>query len=1079
MQSSWRNAGVQSPPSEPSLVVNVSGYGAVGDSFTDCRPAFLSAISALAGRPGIIQVPAGKFRLTRGISLPEGAILRGNSSTETSLIFDFGTSGDNGISINGSKSQVTQNLTANAVRGSNTIQLSSTSGLKSGDYLLLTQNNLWETVPATGWAFRSPGQLVQIRYVQGSLVHLAEPLNLTFTTALQAQAQVAVPRQNVGIENIRLRRMANAAGVPSNISFTVASNCWVRGVESHFSASSHIMIAQSSHLTISGNYIHDGFVFDGTGTRGYGVTLIQQSTNCLIENNIFRRLRHGLTCKEGANGNVLAYNYCREPFRTEFPSDGGADCLLHGYWPTANLYEGNVGQFFQASATWGPAGPHNTVFRNRFLNYGIYGSQVATGTNLQQSDSTNIWCNESTATGSFMGFPLGVTMWLSSYSSLALNYAQSALQRSASVPPAAQLSSLYRTSAPEWWPASVAWAKIGWPHAVGSGSNPAYERWIGAGLKVVPHIPSAAAKNITITSFTPVQGSYKSVDVYAGGTLVVLAPLSIDSVLRVRSGASLVLNSALLTGGARLVVDAGGTVVVNGAAGVWQTSAKGAFRLTGAHSISTSSSWVYGSPAAQEAGDLMPATVARLTVNCGSTLTMNKEHTVTDQLVLEAGTLSSTAATRLTLGPNAVIPPVGSAAVWEGSQHSTVLRTWPNELRSMRGSWMFLAPLVANQSIGAWAQSNPFVPTTYRPTGTSSVFLYSQTSPAGRSTNGYIKPDSALQILPVGQGARVWVNPTANQVQLSLLGAPRIGAVTIPLPYCQSGCNFSNPNGWSIVGNPYLSPINWSLVTGKTNVANAIHSWDWRQRRWRTFVNGIGTFGYDGTVQPGEAFMVNATATGASIQFTEGAKTSTAAVPQSIEPAQLVRLKFSTADEECELVLYPYPGATETYSAQTDALKQGTQLAHLQSQDQTQLVIKAYDGVPKTVVSISTAAELVIENLPKLPEGNTWTLTHTTGAVISLQLDDEGNSGSTHVSPGLYTLSAAGATLNPAQATPFPNPFNSQLTISNALGANIKVTDLAGRLWHQGVYEHPFNTEHWPAGLYLLQVGGKVHKMVK
>ena len=78
-----------------------------------------------------------------------------------------------------------------------------------------------------------------------------------------------------------------------------------------------------------------------------------------------------MVAKQGANGNVFAYNYSLDPYRSEYPHDAGGDMLLHGHYPFANLFEGNIGQSMIMDDTWGASGPYNTFFRNRAELYGI------------------------------------------------------------------------------------------------------------------------------------------------------------------------------------------------------------------------------------------------------------------------------------------------------------------------------------------------------------------------------------------------------------------------------------------------------------------------------------------------------------------------------------------------------------------------------------------------------------------------------------------------------------------------------------------------------------------------------------
>jgi hypothetical protein len=122
----------------------------------------------------------------------------------------------------------------------------------------------------------------------------------------------------------------------------------------------HVMIEYSKNIEVSGCYIHHSFGYDGSGTRGYGVCLRQHASDCLVENNFFRFLRHAMMVKEGANGNVFGYNYSIEPNRSEPIADFSGDISLHGHYAFANLFEGNIVQNIIIDQFWGQSGPHNT-----------------------------------------------------------------------------------------------------------------------------------------------------------------------------------------------------------------------------------------------------------------------------------------------------------------------------------------------------------------------------------------------------------------------------------------------------------------------------------------------------------------------------------------------------------------------------------------------------------------------------------------------------------------------------------------------------------------------------------------------
>jgi hypothetical protein len=89
----------------------------------------------------------------------------------------------------------------------------------------------------------------------------------------------------------------------------------------------------------------------------------QHATSVLVENNVFRRLRHSMLVQVGVSGNVFGYNYSRET-QWELPNVP-PDISVHGHYPFANLFEGNIVQGAGVTDYWGPAGPDNLFFRNR------------------------------------------------------------------------------------------------------------------------------------------------------------------------------------------------------------------------------------------------------------------------------------------------------------------------------------------------------------------------------------------------------------------------------------------------------------------------------------------------------------------------------------------------------------------------------------------------------------------------------------------------------------------------------------------------------------------------------------------
>ena len=170
------------------------------------------------------------------------------------------------------------------------------------------------------------------------------------------------PIKNVGIEKLKIYR--NDTGhheAGENIYFSYAVNCWVKGVESYYNCRHHVNVIYSSHIKISGSYFNNAR-FKGDRGFGYGVVLNYSTTNCLIENNIFRKLRHAMLVQAGANCNVFSYNYSREQDWNY--SSQGADLCLHGNFPYSNLFEENNVEWIKADDEHSVNGPYNTFVRN-------------------------------------------------------------------------------------------------------------------------------------------------------------------------------------------------------------------------------------------------------------------------------------------------------------------------------------------------------------------------------------------------------------------------------------------------------------------------------------------------------------------------------------------------------------------------------------------------------------------------------------------------------------------------------------------------------------------------------------------
>jgi hypothetical protein len=198
--------------------------------------------------------------------------------------------------------------------------------------------------------------------------------------------------------------------------------------------------------------------------------------------------------KQGANGNVFAYNYSIEPKRTEPIADFSGDISVHGHYPFANLFEGNIVQNIIIDHYWGPAGEDNMYFRNRAELYGFIITSSTTPS-LQQ----NIVANDITNTGLIYG----QYMLNGSNHFLWGNRAKGVLSPSTST--GIQSQSLFSQSAPWYFSTfSPIWQSIGHPYNIATSYNPARDRYQQGNLCpcVTPNLTTSAEELRTSYLYT-------------------------------------------------------------------------------------------------------------------------------------------------------------------------------------------------------------------------------------------------------------------------------------------------------------------------------------------------------------------------------------------------------------------------------------------------------------------------------------------------------------------------------------------------------------------------------------------------
>jgi len=465
----WNKSGLSPAFSAPTTEIDVTTLGVIPDDGLPDHAALNTALANLPVGGAVLKFPAGNYQFGAAINMPSNCIIRGAGADSTRFVFNLNGAVNNNFNFYGTGSSTWWSLNGPFTRGTSVFALQGASAFfQPGDYIeIRQQNGSWDTNPAS-WAAYAVGHVSRVDSCSADSVYLTEGIRIDLSATLNPEIREIYPVRNSGLECFRMTRTdSTTASVNFGVYYYIASDCYIRGVESFKSICSHVIAEISSHIDISGNYFHESYLYDGSSTRGYGVTLGVHSVLCRVENNVFRKLRHAMMVKQGANGNVFGYNHSLQPFRSEFPTDFGGDISVHGHYPFANLFEGNNCKNAAIDQAWGPNGPYNTLFRNRIE---LYGLTISSGS--VQSNKQTLVGNDITSTAVFQGM----------YSLNGSDHLQWGNRVQGTVTPAGtgslSDSSLYLETTPTFWTGSLPWPSIGIPYTAQANLTPASVRYL-------------------------------------------------------------------------------------------------------------------------------------------------------------------------------------------------------------------------------------------------------------------------------------------------------------------------------------------------------------------------------------------------------------------------------------------------------------------------------------------------------------------------------------------------------------------------------------------------------------------------
>ena len=201
-------------------------------------------------------------------------------------------------------------------------------------------------------------QIDKITAISGSTLTLEHPLYIDYSNAPHFK-KLTNMTSSVGVEDLTVESTAGGNG-GGNIEMHGCAYCWIKNVVSIKSQKAHFWVHTAYASEIRENIIKDGWGFKAD--HAYGLRMNNWNSANRIEDNIFERLRHALVFEGGGSGNVLAYNYLKDP-NTDDSRFLGEEMSYHGSHPFMNLWEGNIGTTIAPDNTWGSSS-HSLYFRN-------------------------------------------------------------------------------------------------------------------------------------------------------------------------------------------------------------------------------------------------------------------------------------------------------------------------------------------------------------------------------------------------------------------------------------------------------------------------------------------------------------------------------------------------------------------------------------------------------------------------------------------------------------------------------------------------------------------------------------------
>ncbi len=337
---------------------------------------------------GAILIDEGTYYLDDPVTLRDnGVVIRGSGREKTRLIYRYSLVHPHAVMpggwpeaavflLRGEGLEAGEYLLAvDGKRGDTTLRLESIGDLRVGDRISLRapETPRWkgEVNDRSGEVWGRRVNTYQILAIDGNTLEIGQPLRIDFPAVDGSNVQRIHTLERCGVEDLTVEHACRMGFHTVNTHWTW--NCWVRRVDVidcgrsgvHFHAAKWCECRDCTFIGFD-PAVHIA------NTNWWGYAGFMQSADCLMEDNVWHRFRHGPMVQFGAQGNVIRNCVFH-----------GSDAQWHAGWATENLFEncivdarGKYGSYGNgAFATGsndtlhGPNGPRNVVYHCDFTSW--------------------------------------------------------------------------------------------------------------------------------------------------------------------------------------------------------------------------------------------------------------------------------------------------------------------------------------------------------------------------------------------------------------------------------------------------------------------------------------------------------------------------------------------------------------------------------------------------------------------------------------------------------------------------------------------------------------------------------------